>query len=492
MFEQGIRGVHFDHPVTEDLARICGVEIDFAMRIGPVELSDSDFRGDRFGVVVPRHAVMSKSGRCHFGSGEKARKQYEFAQLQRNPLMEKLNVMILSLKTGVKDPFSRLCRAALAQSFRPSGVLAAMFLVSLTVAAQQGTGPQARSAEQQFKNIKALQGTPADQVVIGMHVIEESLGVNCLYCHVENDFPNDEKKAKETARSMIKMVRDLNNNSFSGQQVVTCYTCHRGSPKPQGLLALPDTTSLWVPYGTEPQVPQLPTADQILTKYVQALGGEQAIRKVTSRVITATRDVPTGPGGTVPLPAQMEQYWKAPNMVVTVNRAANFSTAEGFDGTIAWVQNMAGMVNEAPAVDLARLKRGSGLYEPVALKQEYARMEVLGIEKVNGREAYRVAGFPTGDFPEWLYFDTTTGLLLRKLTILPTPFGSSPFEVDYDDYRDSGSGVKMPFWIRTIPATPRSAMSSRSSIRIQKVQDNVAVDSSKFVKPQQPRSAALQ
>jgi hypothetical protein len=370
-------------------------------------------------------------------------------------------------------------------------VLLAASTVGLGAQQQSQTPPQVRTAEQQFKNIKVLQGTPADQVVIGMHVIEQSLGVNCEYCHVANDFPRDDKEPKETARKMIQMVSDLNKNAFSRQQMVTCYTCHRGSPKPADVLALPDTTSVWVPYGTEPQVPELPGVDQILANYLRALGGEQAIRSVTTRVITATRDVPTGPGGTVPMPAQMEQYLKAPNWVSTLNRTATFSTSEGFDGTTAWLQNMAGVVSDAPAVDLARDKRSGGLYEAVTLKQEYSRMEVRGIETVNGREAYLVIGFPQGDFPERLYFDTTTGLLLRKITILPTPFGSSPFEVDYDDYRDSGSGVKIPFWIRMIPATPRSAMASRSSIRIQKVQDNVSVDTSKFSKPQ-PRAAAVQ
>jgi len=83
---------------------------------------------------------------------------------------------------------------------------------------------------------------------------------------------------------------------------------------------------------------------------------------------------------------------------------------------------------------------------------------------VNGREAYLVVGFPQGDSAERLYFDTTTGFLLRKITFLPTPFGSSPFEVDYDDYRDGGSGVKIASWIRMIPATPRSARSAILSV----------------------------
>ena len=370
--------------------------------------------------------------------------------------------------------------------------LSMLLVVSYGLAAQQmPASAQVRTAEQQFKNIQVLKGTPADQVVVGMHLIEGALGVNCEYCHVENDFVKDDKEPKKTARKMIQMVRDLNQNSFSGQQVVTCYTCHHGNAKPVGLVALPDTIATMIPYGTEPQVPQLPSVDDLLDKYVKALGGEQAIRKVTSRVITATRDIPTGPGGTVPMPAQMEQYWKAPNLVMTVNRSPTFSTSDGFDGTTAWAQNMTGAVNDAPAVDLARDERSGGLNEAITLKREYDRMEVQGIENVNGRQAYLLAGYPLADSPERLYFDTISGLLLRKVTTLPTPFGNSPFEVDYDDYRDTGSGVKMPFWIRMIPATPRSAMSSRSSIRIQKVQDNVEVDNSKFSKPQ-PKAAMVQ
>ena len=44
--------------------------------------------------------------------------------------------------------------------------------------------------------------------------------------------------------------------------------------------------------------PALPSVDDVLAKYVQALGGEQALRKVTSRLITATWELPTGPGET--------------------------------------------------------------------------------------------------------------------------------------------------------------------------------------------------
>jgi hypothetical protein len=62
--------------------------------------------------------------------------------------------------------------------------------------------------------------------------------------------------------------------------------------------------------------------------------------------------------------------------------------------------------------------------------------------------------------------------------------GRSPFEVEYDEYRDTGSGVKIPFVVRSIPGVPLGATASRASIHIEKVQDNAPLDDSKFVKPE--------
>ena len=45
-------------------------------------------------------------------------------------------------------------------------------------------------------------------------------------------FDKDDLKAKQTARKMISLVLDIIKNTFGGQQVVTCYTCHRGSHEP--------------------------------------------------------------------------------------------------------------------------------------------------------------------------------------------------------------------------------------------------------------------
>jgi hypothetical protein len=232
-----------------------------------------------------------------------------------------------------------------------------------------------------------------------------------------------------------------------------------------------------------PERPTLPSIDQILTKYVDALGGVQAIGKVTSRVITGTQYIPTGPGGTVPMPAVMERYLKAPNLAVTIYRTATFSISQGFDGVKAWSQDQMGRVVDAIALDTARAKRASDFHEPLNLKQQYAKVTVQGIEKVNNRDAYVVVGVPQDDTPERMYFDTQTGLLLRKQTVLPTPIGNSPFQMDFEDYRDTGSGVKVPFLIQMNPANPRTELAPSATLRITKVDDNVPIEAAKFAKP---------
>ena len=356
--------------------------------------------------------------------------------------------------------------------------VAAVVLGGASIAfAQVSPANEGKTAEQVYKNIKVLTGTPANELNQSMHLMKGATGMDCLYCHIEREWEKDVKPAKEVARAMIVMMKDINTRNFGGRQVVTCNTCHNGRPVPAATPVLP----VFEP--TEAAKPALPTVDHVLARYVEALGGEAALRRVTSRVITGTQFIPTGPGGTVPTPAAVERYQKAPNFAVTTYRAPAYAISQGFDGTTGWAQDQAGHVTAPIALDIARAGRAADFYEPLNLKRQYSEIAVRGIERVNGRDAYLVVGIPPKDKPESLYFDTQTGLLLRKQTVLPTPIGDSPYQTDFDDYRDTGSGVKFPFLIQMNPATPRTELAPAATLRITKVQDNAPIDEAKFVKP---------
>jgi photosynthetic reaction center cytochrome c subunit len=352
-----------------------------------------------------------------------------------------------------------------------------MLAGAASASAQVSPANEGKTAEQVYKNIKVLQGTPANELNQSMHLMKGATGMDCLYCHIEREWEKDVKPAKDVARAMITMMMDINKRNFGGRQVVTCNTCHNGRPIPAAMPVFP------VLEPKEAEKPALPTVDQILAKYVQALGGEAALRKVTSRTITGTQYIPTGPGGTVPTPANVERYLKAPNLAVTIYRTPAYAISQGYDGTSAWSQDQAGRVTEPVTVDVGRAARAADFYEPLNLKREYPQMTVRGIEQVNGHDAYLVVAVPQGDLPESLYFDMNTGLLLRKQTVLPTPIGGSPYQADFDDYRDTGSGVKFPFLIHMSPSNARTELAPETTLRVTKVEDNKAIEDSKFTKP---------
>ena len=358
------------------------------------------------------------------------------------------------------------------------------WLAAAALAYSQGAQPSdTRKAEEVYKNIKVMNGTLASEFSQSMHLMESGTGMDCEYCHIEGKFDVDVKPPKQVARRMYVMMTDLNTRYFGGKQVVTCYTCHNGRREPAAMPFLPITKPL-EPGEMEAKAKlPMPPVQQILDRYIEALGGEQNIRKVTSRVITGTQYIPTGPGGQTPAPATIERAQKAPNMIVNTYKTATFTIADGFDGKTSWSQNQQGRTADAIEVDQPRARRDADFYFPLNLKQQYATMTVEGIDRVSDRDAYVVVATPQGEVPERLYFDTQTGLLLRKATALPTQIGFSPFQVNYSDYRDAGNGVKVPYVITMYPASSRTVLYTTATIRVMKVEENVTIDDAKFARP---------
>jgi hypothetical protein len=340
----------------------------------------------------------------------------------------------------------------------------------------------------QFKNVQVMKDIAFEQMNPAMHLIAGQLGVGCTYCHVWEQWEREDKPQKQVARGMMALTAAINRTSFGGAQLVNCYTCHRGSPKPATMVALPVPPPPHYTLTEPPPPPVLPDVDTVLGNFVAALGGEAALRRITSYVITGTREVPLGPAGLDPMPGEFTIYQKAPNLRLSVSRTERATISDGFDGMAAWAQNAAGAVNVLQQPDQGRARRTANFYEALELRRNYSRMEVAAIETVGPRKAYEVVGYPEGDTPERLYFDTQTGLLLRRAVYLETVAGPSPFQVDFEDYRDVGRGVKMPFLIRMNPAGQRLELGTSSTFRVNRIQTNVAIDDSRFTRPQ-PRAS---
>lgn len=359
---------------------------------------------------------------------------------------------------------------------------AVCLLLAIGGARAQSASPQAAAgkpapklAEEQFKNIQALKGIPADQLIPAMQFIAASLGVECEYCHVEHANEKDDKKTKVTARKMINMMMAINKDNFEGHREVTCYSCHRGGKEPVGTPILTDEESM--PMAAEGMKPgeekaALPPGEQLLDKYLAAVGGADALQKITSRVQKGSL---TAFGGQH---FPMDVFSKAPDKRVSVMHLKGGDSVTGFDGKQGWL-GVPGRVHVMSDAENAAARIDADLYFPVHVKTLYQKFRVEAGEKIDGHETYLVVGRTEGQPPLRLYLDKESGLLLRLIRYAETPLGRNPTQIDYADYR-AADGVKMPFrWTLARPG-------NRFTIQVEQVQQNVPVDDAKFVVPPQP------
>jgi hypothetical protein len=335
---------------------------------------------------------------------------------------------------------------------------------------QQPASTDEQKVEQVYKNIQVLNGLPASELDGVMQFMSASLGVGCTHCHT-NPWESDAKTAKIGARRMILMTRAINKENFSGNPSITCYTCHQGQPRtiplPPAELAAAEPPGVEV---TRPKATEMPSADAIVDRYIQVIGGAAAIQKMRTRVLRGTET--TSNRMTAPVTNPIEIYQTSENKL-SINRGVSVgSSSEVFDGVRGWIKDSKGQ-RDMDAKELTAIRRDADFYFYLKIREAYPQMRVLAKETVGGREAYVVGATSRDDAREKLFFDTNSGLLIRKYVTYKTAFGGIPEVTDFDDYREV-NGVKLPFTIKwTRP--PFGFIRKFVEIRI-----NSTVEASKF------------
>lgn len=345
----------------------------------------------------------------------------------------------------------------------------AILFATVAAGLSRGATAEPKTAEQVFKNIVQLKGMPADQLLPTMQFISASLGVECSFCHVEGKMELDDKQAKKTARAMMAMTASLNKDSFGGRREVTCYSCHHGSERPAGT---PPVLESDMPahsgHATAPAAAGL-TVDQIIEKYRDAVGGEAAMKKITTRV--AKGSLIFG-GNETPI----ELITKAPNKRISIAQMPNGESITAFDGTMGWLGNTGRPPREMSPAEAEAAGLDAEFYLALRLKDIFPELRRGRPEVIQGVECNTLIGVRPNRPPVRLYFDGKTGLLLRQVRYGETPLGRNPTQIDYTDYRDV-DGVKIPFrW--TLART-----NGRFTIQLADAKANVPVQDDRFTKP---------
>lgn len=241
------------------------------------------------------------------------------------------------------------------------------------------------------------------------------------------------------------------------------------------LFALITATLVFSVFGqkAEPAKPtKLPSVNEILDKYVKALGGRDAIQNLKSRTVKGTVDlVPMNLKGTFESYAAPEAKGFSKITIAGVG-----DLLEGTDGKTAWSINPIQGSRERTGAELLQAKLLNNFYRDINLAKLFPKMELRGIEKVGDRNAYAIVASAEGLSPETWYFDTETGMMLRSDFIAIAPEGNQPMTSYYEDLRPV-DGVMVAHRVRT--QTPSFEIILTST----EVKHNLPIDDSKFARP---------
>jgi outer membrane lipoprotein-sorting protein len=340
-------------------------------------------------------------------------------------------------------------------------------------------------SDEVFKNVQVLKGIPVNEFMGTMGFFAASLGLNCVYCHVAESLQNWDKFAedvprKRMSRLMIQMVNAINRNNFGGRPVITCYSCHHGNERPKAIPSLAEQYGVPTEDPNEieivPQAQSGPPADQILDKYIAALGGAESLAAVTSLTAQGTYEGYETYHEKVPF----ELYAKAPAQLTTTIHTQNGDTTSVFDGSAGWIAAADKPVHlfpllPGPEMDGARLD--AELFFPAKIKDALTNWRAgFPVTTLDDREVQVIQGTGAGKTRVKLYFDKESGILLRQVRYIETKVGTNPLQIDYKNYREV-NGVNLPFaW--TVTWTD-----GQSTYEVREYQANTAIDAAKFAKP---------
>jgi zinc protease len=223
------------------------------------------------------------------------------------------------------------------------------------------------------------------------------------------------------------------------------------------------------------------TADEVIEKYLTAMGGRAALGKLTSRSTTGTMTIST-PGGDISGP--IETVNQRPNKTRTLINldltslgAGPMTVDQRFDGTTGYALDSMRGNHDITGGQLDAMKNGEFPNPFLSYKERGATVELSGKEKVGERDAYVLLFKPKSGASSRHFIDAESYLPIKLVQKLDLPeVGEVEQTTEFSDFRDV-DGVKLPFKIKATSAV------QNFTIAVTKVEHNKKIDESLFSKP---------
>ena len=245
-----------------------------------------------------------------------------------------------------------------------------------------------------------------------------------------------------------------------------------------GVVALAALAGVFAGGRAYAQDAKLPTAETVINKSIEALGGQAEFDKIHNRVTKGTLEVVGQPSK-----ISLTIYEAAPNKQYSLTDVPGMGKVEsGSDGDVCWQVTPAGP-SILEGTDRALALRQATFNDLLHWKQLYQKVECVAQEPVDDRPCYKLVMTPAegqGE-PETVYYDSKTYLPVKTVMTMKGPMGEATREGVPSDYKKV-DGILLPAKLtQTLKAGP---MSQTVAVTFDSIEQNVELPADRFALPE--------
>ncbi|HKS73408.1 MAG TPA: hypothetical protein VJQ82_09440 [Terriglobales bacterium] len=216
------------------------------------------------------------------------------------------------------------------------------------------------------------------------------------------------------------------------------------------------------------------TVDEVIAKHIAATGGADKIKAAKTLKMTGKAEMQS-------MEAPFVMYVKQPNMIRNEITIQGLVLVQAWDGNSGWaIVPFTGKKDPEPvtADEAKELRDQSDLWPLLDYQSKGNKVELMGKDKIEGSDAYKLKLTRASGDVEIVYLDTDSYLQIKEESTRMVRGSEQQTETSLSDYRET-NGLMLPYAIESsVKGSP-----DKQKITIDKVETNVPIEDSVFKMP---------